>query len=220
MGAKPLRMWFEKIDGFIKIFDGIRYLVLLASERYNAIYDKIRYLVSENSGITDSINHNFARIRIDSYNSLPIEKTLTFHNVIIFNNSVVNKNGNNYYYNIYLEKGSYEDKSNTYFFKQMLVYYKCYIVIELSQGIDVNKTSESKECNICHYWYFWNKGFKFQPNACNGCHDLLMMSMNFSDIAILNTKSADCCCIISGISKNEAINLVQSIDFTEKTGTL
>ena len=60
-------MWFEKIDGFMKIFDGIRYLVLLASERYNAIYDKIRYLVSENSGITDSINHNFARIRIDSY---------------------------------------------------------------------------------------------------------------------------------------------------------
>ena len=53
MGAKPLRMWFEKIDGFIKIFDGIRYLVLLPSERYNAIYDKIRYLVIENSGITD-----------------------------------------------------------------------------------------------------------------------------------------------------------------------
>ena len=53
MGAKPLRMWFKKIDGFIKIFDGIRYLVLLPSERYNAIYDKIRYLVSENSGITD-----------------------------------------------------------------------------------------------------------------------------------------------------------------------
>ena len=92
MGAKPLRMWFEKIDGFIKIFDGIRYLVLLASERYNAIYDKIRYLVSENSGITDSINHNFARIRIDSYNSLPIEKTLTFYNIIILIKSVDNTN--------------------------------------------------------------------------------------------------------------------------------
>ena len=40
-------------------------------------------------------------------------------------------------------------------------------------GIDVNKTSESKEYIICHYWYFLIKGFKFQPHVCNRCHDLL-----------------------------------------------
>ena len=62
------------------------------------------------SGITDSINHNFGKIRIDSYNSLPIEKILTFHNVIILIKSVVNKNENKYYYNIFLEKGSYKYK--------------------------------------------------------------------------------------------------------------
>ena len=72
--------------------------------------------------------------------------------------------------------------------------------IDLSEGIDVNKTCDSKECDICHYWYFLNKGFKFQLNVCNGYHDLLMMSMNLSDIAILNIKSADYLCIISGIS--------------------
>ena len=33
--------------------------------------------------------------------------------------------------------------------------------IEVSEGIDVNKTSELKEGNICHYWYFLDKGFKF-----------------------------------------------------------
>ena len=44
--------------------------------------------------------------------------------------------------------------------------------INLSEGIDVNKTSASKECDICHYWYFLNKGFKIQPNVCNRCHDL------------------------------------------------
>ena len=69
---------------------------------YDAIYNRIRYLISEKSGITDIINHNFARIRIDSCNSLPIEKTLTFHNVIIFIKLVVNKNQNDYYYNIFL----------------------------------------------------------------------------------------------------------------------
>ena len=70
--------------------------------------------------------------------------------------------------------------------------------------------SKSKECNICHYWYFLNRVIKFQSYVCNRCHDLLMMSMYLSDIAILIIKSADFCCIISGISKNEAINLMQT----------
>ena len=61
--------------------------------------------------------------------------------------------------------------------------------IDVSEGFDVNKTSESKECDVCHYWYFLNKGFKFQPNVCNRCHDLLMMSVNLSDIATLNIKA-------------------------------
>ena len=60
--------------------------------------------------------------------------------------------------------------------------------IDVSEGLDVNKTSALKECDICHYWYFLNYSFKFQPNVCNRCHDLLMMSMNLSDIAVLNIK--------------------------------
>ena len=57
--------------------------------------------------------------------------------------------------------------------------------IDVSEGIDVNKTSKSKECDICHYWYFFNKSFKFQPNVCNRFHDLLVMLMNLSEISIL-----------------------------------
>ena len=56
--------------------------------------------------------------------------------------------------------------------------------IDVSEGINVNKTSASKECNIRHYWYSLDKGFNFKPIVCNGCHDLLMMSMNLSDIAV------------------------------------
>ena len=52
--------------------------------------------------------------------------------------------------------------------------------IDVSEGIDVNKTSASNECDICHYWYFLNKGCKSQPNLCNGCHDLLMTSPNLT----------------------------------------
>ena len=44
---------------------------------------------------------------------------------------------------------------------------------DVSEGIDVNKTARSKEYIICHYWYFLDKGFKFQSSVCNRCHVLL-----------------------------------------------
>ena len=58
----------------------------------------------------------------------------------------------------------------------------CYDRIDISEAIDVNEPRESKECDICHYWYVLDKEFKFQQDACNGCHDVLMMSMNLSGI--------------------------------------
>ena len=40
--------------------------------------------------------------------------------------------------------------------------------IDISEGIDVNKIGLSKECDICHYWYFKVIGFKYEPYLCNG----------------------------------------------------
>ena len=59
--------------------------------------------------------------------------------------------------------------------------------IDVSEGIDVNTTIAPKECDICHYWHFLDFSFKFRPNVCNRCHDLLM-SLILSDIATLNIK--------------------------------
>ena len=86
-------------------------------------------------------------------------------------------------------------------------------IFDVSEGIDVNKTSSSKECDIYHYWYFLNYSFKFQLNVC-------MISMNLSDIAILIIKGSDYRRIISFISKKEAINLMQNADLTKRSGTL
>ena len=66
---------------------------------------------------------------------------------------------------------------------------------------------------------FLNEGVKYQSNICNGRHDLFMMSMNLSDIAILSIKSADYCCVVSGISKIRAVDLMQNIDLTKKSET-
>ena len=87
--------------------------------------------------------------------------------------------------------------------------------ISVSEGTNVNKTSTLKDCNICHYWYFSNKGFKFQQNVCNRCHDLLM-SMNFRVMAILNIRGSDYGCIISGISKYETIDIMQDTNFPKE----
>ena len=89
---------------------------------FDKICDKIKCLISGKCGIADSINHNFGEIRIDSYNSLPTEKILTFHNVIILIKSVANKNKNEYHYNIFLEKGLYKDKSDTQIFLNECLY--------------------------------------------------------------------------------------------------
>ena len=67
---------------------------------------------------------------------------------------------------------------------------------------------------------FLSYSFIFQPNVCNRNHDLSMMSINLSVIAILNTKGSDYRCIISLIAKNEAIKLLQNADLTGKSGTL
>ena len=65
--------------------------------------------------------------------------------------------------------------------------------IRVSEVIDVNETKASKEHDICHYWYFLNYCFKFQPKVCNRCHDLLTVSFNLINIAILNMKGSDYC---------------------------
>ena len=130
-----LAVRFDKINEFIRVRCGeLTYLVLFDYGLYDKICDKIKYLISKKSGMTDSINHNFGNTRIDSCNSVPIEKILNFHIVIILVKSVVNKNKNHYYYDIFLEKGSYKDKSDTEYFKMNIinVYYKCYISIELT----------------------------------------------------------------------------------------
>ena len=87
--------------------------------------------------------------------------------------------------------------------------------IDVSEGIDVNKISACKE-----YWYFLNKGFKFRPNVCNRSHDLLRMSINLSDIAILNVKGSNYCGIICEIIKNDAMNIMQNAYFTGKSRPL
>ena len=66
-----------------------------------------------------------------------------------------------------------------------------YVRIDISEEMDVNKTNVSKEFGICHYWYFKDIGFEYEPYLCNGCHDLMQKVMNFNDVVFFSIKRSD-----------------------------
>ena len=92
--------------------------------------------------------------------------------------------------------------------------------IDISEGVDVDKLILSKECDICHYWYFKNIGFKYEPYLCNGCHDLMQKAMSFNDIATVSVKGNTYRIYFSYMSKDDAINIMNSSNLVDKRGVL
>ena len=86
-----------------------------------------------------------------------------------------------------------------------------YQKIDVSKGIYINKTSASKECELCHYWYFKDIGFKFEEHVCNKCHNLLTIAYSLKNIAMLNSKGTTFRCILMGISKNECLKRLNNL---------
>ena len=74
---------FDKIDGFSRVYDGTRYVVLFGTAKFDFIYNKIRYLAKVKSDITYVISHNYEKIKVYTQDSLPLENALTFHVIIL-----------------------------------------------------------------------------------------------------------------------------------------
>ena len=92
--------------------------------------------------------------------------------------------------------------------------------IDISEGIDINKTSALKKCDICHCWYLIDKNFNYEPYLCNGCHDLMQKAMNFNDVTIASVKGNDFRIHFWCISENDTISMMNNSDLNEKTGLL
>ena len=92
--------------------------------------------------------------------------------------------------------------------------------IDISEGIDLNKTSASKKCDICHYWYFKDIGFNYEPYPCNGYHDLMQKAMNFDNIAILYVKGNAYRIHCWYMSKDDVINIINGSNLVHKRGVL
>ena len=92
--------------------------------------------------------------------------------------------------------------------------------IDISEGIDVNKTNLSKECDICHYLYFKDVGFKYEPYLCNGCHDLMQNAMSFNNIAIVYIKENAYRFHFWYMSKDDSINIMTGSNLVDKRDVL
>ena len=103
------------------------------------------------------------KIKFDSDDDLPLNKLLKLPTMSTVVRSVFEYDGK-YYIQIFLDR------------------------IDISEGIDINKTNSSKECDIGHNWYFSSNIFNCKPYLCNGCYDLMQKAMNFNDVDIFLSK--------------------------------
>ena len=113
------------------------------------------------------------KIKFNSDDNLLLNKPLKFHNMSITIRSAFEKDGK-LYPQIFLDDTLYELNIS-----KMLEYNR----IDISERIDFNKTNLSKECDIFHYWYFKDIGFKYEKYLCNGCHDLMQKAVSFKNVA-------------------------------------
>ena len=128
--AKPLRIIFEKVDGYIRKYDRTKYLGLFHSDR-----------IMLKSNILGVYAYKYMKVKINSDDNFFSEKTKNIHNVVILVKSVFNKN--HYHYQAFYQ--------NVYVSNIHMLYNNR---IDASESVDVRKTSTSRECTICHCWYF------------------------------------------------------------------
>ena len=92
--------------------------------------------------------------------------------------------------------------------------------IDISEGIDVDATNKSKECMLCHYWYFLDKNFSYGPYLCNGCYSIIQKSVSFKNIAIAHIKKSVYRINFLYMSKREAKKLMTKSNLSDKKGIL
>ena len=92
--------------------------------------------------------------------------------------------------------------------------------IDISEGIGINKTNKSKECMLCHYWYFLNKNFSYGRYLCNGCYNMVQKSNDFRNIAIVHVKKSAYRIYFLYMSKCEAKKLMTNSNLIDKNGIL
>ena len=205
----------NRIDGFIEEKDGDKYLSIASADRnsealkkYSEVWSGIKDCIEKiNDSDLGEYDKDFMKIKFNSDNDIPLNKQLYFLTITVIIRNIFEEDCK-YYPHFFLDECLYE--------VQMLEYDR----IDISEDIDMSKTNKSRECGICHYWYFLDKNFNDEKYLCNGCHDLMQKAMNFNDVAILSIKGNDYRMHFWYMSKNDAIVLMTNSNLKDKNGIL
>ena len=92
--------------------------------------------------------------------------------------------------------------------------------IDISEGTDINKTNASKECKFCHYLYFKDIGFKYEPYLCNDCHGLMQKAIIFNDVAVFYVKGSAYRIHFLCMRKDDAISIMNNSNLIDEMGVL
>ena len=92
--------------------------------------------------------------------------------------------------------------------------------IDISEGIDVDMSDKSKECMLCHYWYFLNKIFSYGPYLCDGCYNIVQKSIKFKNIAIVHLRESAYGIYFLYMSKRKAKKLMNNSNLINKKDVL
>ena len=203
-------MIIGKTDGHIEESNGNNYLIFSSTDKNKEVltkctelWDEMKYLIQAiNDSKVVEYGKDFMEIRFESEDNLSF-RILKLHMLTVIVRSVFEEDGK-YYPETFLRR------MFTWVIKLLQ-----YDRIDASAGIDIKKTDVSKECMICHYWYFKDTGYKFKTHVCNGCHDVLMMDYELKNIAIL-IKSVDYRCVLWAVTKNDAINMLGNFKVDDK----
>ena len=95
-----------------------------------------------------------------------------------------------------------------------------YDKIDITEGIDVNKTNKSRECMFCHYWYYLNKNFSYGPFTFDGCYNIVQRLTNFKNITIVHVKKTAFRIYFKDIGKHKAKKVMNKFDLIDKTGNI
>ena len=91
---------------------------------------------------------------------------------------------------------------------------------DLDEGGDVNKTSNSRECWLCHFWYFLDKNFNHQKYYLDGCRDMSMKTTSIKNLAIGYSKGNAYRIHFWYMSKNDAISTMHNSNLMNIKGVL
>ena len=201
--ANPLHLLINQASGYIQEKNGNKFLIFDNSvnenrdllKKYADVWDGIKNKIKTiNGGKENDYGKDYMKIEFNFDDNLPLNKPLKFDAMTIISRSVFKEDGK-LYPQVFL-------RWRFVWIAKMLQYKK----IDVSEGIYINKTTASKQCMLCHYWYFKDVEFKFEPHVCNKCHDILMTAYELKDIAILNVKGVNFRFTLWSISRDEAVN--------------